>query len=90
MSVKFSKNTRSRSSAAHAATRASSWAAVRAPAWRYSGGPRPGIHPRPRLRRARRLYALAEDVLLHLRLRYEALAEGISGVSVLKKFLEAG
>ena len=38
------------------------------------------------------LYALAEDVLLHrMRLRYEALAEGISGVSVLKKILsEAG
>ena len=38
------------------------------------------------------LYALAEDVLLHrMRLRYEALAEGISGVSVLKEILsEAG
>ena len=38
------------------------------------------------------LYALAEDVLLHrIRLKYEALAEGISGVSVLKEILsEAG
>lgn len=38
------------------------------------------------------LYALAEDVLLHrMRLRYEALAEGISSVSVLKEILsEAG
>ena len=38
------------------------------------------------------LYALAEDVLLHrMRLKYEALAEGISGVSVLKEILsEAG
>ena len=38
------------------------------------------------------LYALAEDVLLHrMRLRYEALAEGISGVRVLKEILsEAG
>ena len=38
------------------------------------------------------LFALAEDVLLHrMRLRYEALAEGISGVSVLKEILsEAG
>ena len=38
------------------------------------------------------LYALAEDVLLHrIRLKYEALAEGISGVSVLKDILsEAG
>ena len=34
------------------------------------------------------LYALAEDVLLHrIRLKYEALAEGISGVSVLKEIL---
>ena len=38
------------------------------------------------------LYALAEDVLLHrIRLKYEALAEGVSGVSVLKEILsEAG
>ena len=38
------------------------------------------------------LYALAEDVLLHrMQLRYEALAEGISSVSVLKEILsEAG
>jgi len=34
------------------------------------------------------LYALAEDVLLHrVRLKYEALAEGISSVSVLKEIL---
>jgi MoxR-like ATPase len=34
------------------------------------------------------LYALAEDVLLHrIRLKYEALAEGVSGVSVLKEIL---
>jgi len=38
------------------------------------------------------LYALAEDVLLHrIRLKYEALAEGVSSVSVLKEILsEAG
>ena len=38
------------------------------------------------------LYALAEDVLLHrIRLKYEALAEGVSSVSVLKETLsEAG
>ena len=34
------------------------------------------------------LYALAEDVLHHrIRLKYEALAEGVSGVSVLKEIL---
>ena len=38
------------------------------------------------------LYELAEDVLLHrIRLKYEALAEGVSSVSVLKEILsEAG